>query len=531
MIRHWFTRADAPLTSSFVKRFDPKHFTVDFPRGAIASAVLGPTANSLDVHVEFLRKSDLIGLIYASSDEHWHPIERREHRRDYNNCQLRFRWQATGLPGLDEVNGATLTIEGRNSAGHAKTWYVRLWNYATGAPNDALISLDFNQLSGGYDLSSQADPVHPGDIDRMFFSLVPPTYQAEDSSALTDVGVATLRLSEIDCSGFGSVLKTTDAMVPEHQLRICTAYDDLYNLVPERVVETIERLGYRKLLNHYVGMSHHQGLLTDGTIDPARPINSAAATWHSAFLRAARAADLDVIFSLSFEIIASACPALWQQRASDGSPARTGYEPPSALISPANDEAVGYLAETAAEFARLADAAGTCPRIQIGEPWWWVTADHRPCLYDASARTAFGGDPILITDIRGPKTASEIELLDRAGEILAEATETITEAVKAVRADIYSDHPGGGPTGMVPRQSASALGVSGVRCSPARGLRMADRRLAADGAHCHHLHCGSTELSAVAAALSRRFRRGRDGRLGLVEDRRRRARGGRCENG
>ena len=35
----WFTRPDAKITRTFVKRFDPLHWTVDFPRGSIASLV------------------------------------------------------------------------------------------------------------------------------------------------------------------------------------------------------------------------------------------------------------------------------------------------------------------------------------------------------------------------------------------------------------------------------------------------------------------------------------------------------------
>ena len=35
--------------------------------------------------------------------------------------------------------------------------------------------------------------------------------------------------------------------------------------------------------------------------------------------------------------------------------------------------------------------AGITPRLQVGEPWWWVTGDHKICLYDDAARAALGG--------------------------------------------------------------------------------------------------------------------------------------------
>ncbi len=45
----WFTRPDAKIVRTFVKRFDPLHWTVDFPRGAIASVVTTPDGHGLSV--------------------------------------------------------------------------------------------------------------------------------------------------------------------------------------------------------------------------------------------------------------------------------------------------------------------------------------------------------------------------------------------------------------------------------------------------------------------------------------------------
>src|SRR3546814_11487180 len=44
----------------------------------------------------------------------------------FRDCVLRFRWRSGGLRRLDETHGPTLTIEGRDAAGHARAWYVRL---------------------------------------------------------------------------------------------------------------------------------------------------------------------------------------------------------------------------------------------------------------------------------------------------------------------------------------------------------------------------------------------------------------------
>ncbi|URD62207.1 DUF2460 domain-containing protein [Sphingomonas sp. KRR8] len=435
MIRHWFTRADAPLTTGFVKRFDPRHFTVDFPRGAIASAVLGPQTNSLRVTAEFVRRNDLVGLIYESDDHRAHPVNQRELNRDYRRCRLKFRWKSQGLPGLDGVNGATLTIEGRDRTGAPRTWYVRLWNYASGTPADAVIQLNFDDLRGGFNLDTGADPVEAQAIDRMFFSLVPEEYADGDHSSFDRVREAVLEITELACEGSGSVLRVNDAMVPEHALRMCTGYDDLYNLVPERVIESVERLGYRKLINHYIGMSHHQRLTGSGLVDPGKPLNSAAVAWHSAFANAARNAGFDVIFSLSFEITASACPQHWKQRTFDDEEALTAYDPPSSLISPANEEAVEYLSRTAVALAEIADNAGLTPRIQIGEAWWWVTTDNRPCLYDEATQAALGTQVVRIDDVRAAEGNLQLDFLDQVGRLLSTATAKITAAVRRFRAD------------------------------------------------------------------------------------------------
>ena len=220
-------------------------------------------------------------------------------------------------------------------------------------------------------------------------------------------------------------------MVAEHGLRIATAYDDMYNLPPERIVQAIERLGHRGVINHYVGMSHYFALDGAGLVDPTRTLNEAALAWHRDFARAAKARGFDVIWSLSYEILDMFCPAAWKQRARDGSAAATGYVPPSTLVSPASAAGIAYLSDVAVALAGLSVEAGLAPQVQIGEPWWWVTASHGICLYDEAAKVALGGDPVAIDDVRGTLNAAQRDLLDAAGVLLAASTASIASAVKA----------------------------------------------------------------------------------------------------
>jgi uncharacterized protein (TIGR02217 family) len=425
----WFTREDAPLERGWVKRFDPLHWTVDFPSGASASLVTG--AHEMAVEAGFLRLGDLVGLIFESRDRRAHPAHAREERRDYSGCVLKFRWVADGLMPLDAANGATLTIEGEDAAGAPRAWYVRLWNYAVGSASDAVVTIDFDALDAGYSLPGER--VFVRNISRMFVSIVPPDYVA--GSAVMRVAAGRVRISDLRCDGAGSVVAINDCVVPELPVGICTAYDDSYDLAPERIVAAAERLGYRGTINHYIGMSHYSTLGVDGLVDASAGMNAAALAWHVELARSAKAHDFELIFSLSFELPESRCPDAWAQRTSGGAKGLTGYDPPSVLLSPAKAEAVGYLARIAAQLVEVSVAAGLMPRVQVGEPWWWVTARHEICLYDDAARAALGGAPVAIGDIRGAKSAVEKALLDAAGVVLAGATAAIFAAAKAVRAD------------------------------------------------------------------------------------------------
>jgi uncharacterized protein (TIGR02217 family) len=430
----WFTRPDAKITRTFVKRFDPMHWRVDFPRGTVASAVTSSDGHGLSVSCEFLRKGDLVGIIWESADSRAHPAHARETSCDYSDCTLSFHWESSGVTPLDAVNGPTLTIEGSDADGNAQTWLVRLWNYASGTGESADISIDFNALDEGFSLPTDAVRVDPQRIDRMFISLVAPGY-VEGSPTLFDAPVhGSVTVSNLACDGAGSVLLLNDAVVPEHQLRIATGYDDLYDLPPERVVQAIARLGYRGVINHYIGMSHYFALDGSAMLDPARTLNSAALAWHREFARAAKAHEYALIWSVSYEILDMFCPEGWKQRAPDGTAGLTAWDPPSALLSPANADAMGFIQNVAVELVGIAEEAGLTPQVQIGEPWWWVTAEGGICLYDDAAKAALGGDPVVIDDVRSTLSPAQLQLLDDAGALLASTTAGITASVKQASA-------------------------------------------------------------------------------------------------
>ncbi|MET0138172.1 MAG: DUF2460 domain-containing protein, partial [Sphingobium sp.] len=94
-----------------------------------------------------------------------------------------------------------------------------------------------------------------------------------------------------------------------------------------------------------------------------------------------------------------------------------------------------YLHAVATAFVGIAMEAGLPVRFQVGEPWWWVTTDGHPCLYDDAARAALGGTPPVIANVRAPLTPVQTVLLDAAGALLAASTAALCAAVRAVAPD------------------------------------------------------------------------------------------------
>ena len=416
----------------WLKRFDPRFWTVDFARPMMA-CVTSDTPWALRVDTVFYRKQDLAGLIWEAEDRRDHPLLAYETKRDFRRTQLKFRWRSGGIKPLDALHGPTLTIEGRDAAGNPRAWYVRLWNYAAGTGEDAVVSLDFDALDGGFMLPGEADRVWAGDIDRMFISLVPPVYDGGDG-VLAAPAPGWAEMSGIVCSGSGSVLAIGDVVMPEHGLGIASGYDDSYHLTPARLVRQIVALGYRGDVVHYVGMSHYMRLAASGGDFSASlsggALNAPCAAWHAGMASACKAAGLGVIWSLSYELFDAYCPDDWKQRASDGSPALTGWEPPSTLLSPANAAAMGYLQLVARAFVAIGVAAGLAPKFQVGEPWWWIASEGRICAYDAATTVMLGSASVPVADVRGALAAPQLAMLDALGTLLATSTAALVAAAR-----------------------------------------------------------------------------------------------------
>lgn len=428
----WLASKRQGQASDWISRFDPRFWTVNFPRPMMATVIsTGPEA--LRVDASFLRKGDLGGLIWASEDTLDHPLLAYRTDRNYAHTTLSFRWRSGGVLPLDAAFGPTLTIEGRDQGGAPRTWYVRLWNYAQGTGGeDAAISLRFSDLQAGFSLPGEA--VWPGDIDRMFISFAPPGYDGS-AEPLPAEAEGWIEMSEIRSDGARAMLEIGDVIVPPHGLGLATGFDDQGVQTPARVLRNARQLGYRGSLVCYVGMSHYFRLVAQSGAylagQTADPLNSPARAWHRAFFAECVKAGFSPVASLSYELLGQHCPEAWKQRDLAGNPALTGWAPPSTLLSPANAPAMGWLQSVGAAFAGLMIEAGAPVRFQVGEPWWWTFPDGRICLYDDAAVAAFGGLPPPIADMRAPLDTARTGLLDAAGTLLAASTADLVSAVRS----------------------------------------------------------------------------------------------------
>lgn len=438
----WLADTRDGQESDWIQRFDPRFWTVNFPRPMMAS-VITTAHDSLRVDATFLRECDLAGLIWESADSLDHPLLAYRTNRDYSRTTLSFRWRSTGILPLDAVNGPTLTIEGRDAAGNPRGWYVRLWNYAQGAPDDSRITLCFSDLAGGFLHPSEADPVHPANIDRMFISLVPPGYAGASTAPLPAPVTGWIEVSDIRCEGHHAMLEIGDVVVPPHGLAAATAFDDSGIQTPARLIRNMRGLGYRGSVLHYVGMSHFMRLSASGqeflVTGSGDPLCIPARQWHRAFFSECLRNGYSPIASLSYELLAAHCPPDWQQRAWNGEPGRTGWDPSSSLLSPANAQAMGWLQSVGAEFVGLMREAGVPVRFQIGEPWWWSMPDGRPCLYDNATRSALGQRAVEIPTLRQPLDNAQTALLDAAGALLSASTAALTAAVRTAASPMAAE--------------------------------------------------------------------------------------------
>lgn len=84
---HWLCSRRERQVEGVLTRFDPRFWTVNFPRPMMA-AVTNAAADALRVDAVFYTRGDLAGLIWEAEDWFDHALLRYETARDFRGCRL-----------------------------------------------------------------------------------------------------------------------------------------------------------------------------------------------------------------------------------------------------------------------------------------------------------------------------------------------------------------------------------------------------------------------------------------------------------
>ncbi len=148
---------------------------------------------------------------------------------------------------------------------------------------------------------------------------------------------------------------------------------------------------------------------------------------------------MKMIFSISYEIYSEAAELSWTQRDWDNNYAYTGYEPPSYLLSPCIPEAMNWLQQVFIEFAGILNNEGHTPYMQVGEPWWWINPNDKPCIYDYPTKVEFNNE----TGLYAPEIADRMSDVSGATEqeYLLFLQEELGNSVRRIRAVVRDYYP------------------------------------------------------------------------------------------
>lgn len=451
------------------KVFDPKLFRCDFPFEMIMSVVT--TSDGMSIEGHFRNQGDYGALIWDSVDKWSHTSQKYNTNYDYSGIKLSYDFEYSGyVPGLgDEQRGPVITVTMLDGT----MLHVRLWNYIVNRPLDdwekasiyregpifnenppprltfprnrvpgnsngftGRIEIDFDNLYAGWSEWVWVGPyynwqwaksgtditkddhwvkVDPTQIKEIMWGFVPATYVDKSTTPLDGSQYFKAVFSNWTVSGAKSL--GNPLVVEAHKVRLCDGYDDSYDVTPERLVDHFYNLGYREIINLYVGASHYydkkakkdaNGKFVKNNkgqyiyeLIQDHALNKAAAAWHLKLFQYAKARGFkEVIASIAFESVD--LPDSWKQIAHDGEVGFTMWEPPTYFVSFTNSEAKEYYKKYVKEIVDLQAQAGLVPNIQVGEPWWWIVeTKDKPCFYDAATVALYkaetGRDAPIIT--------------------------------------------------------------------------------------------------------------------------------------
>lgn len=433
-----------------IRKLEPQYLTCDFDFEMIM-AVITPLGYSdlVEIYGHFRSTNDFGGLYWKTADIWSHENDKYMEDHDFTGVILEYDFLLSGhIQSLEAEWGPVLTV----TLTDGRVKYVRLWNYVMGRPHQdweigggelwpagrtpgietglsGHIKLDFDNLYAGfykYEWNEESgwieyadwDKIDPTKIQELMWGFIPPTYEKGERIPIVESGDTSSKTFRGTFSNWsitnGGDLTGPNPSLAAHNYRLADSYDDSYTVTPARFIDHFWNLGFREIINLYIGASHYfdkKGIYPlaedPGGYTPYQYVtipdpvlNCACEAWLTDML--ARAHDKgfsQVIASISLEMVCAPherqededAPDLtltWVQRTASGVAGTTGWTPTPYLLSICNANVVDYLRAYCLKLADLQNAAGLTPCIQIGEPWWW-TQNGAPCFYDEATKLAF----------------------------------------------------------------------------------------------------------------------------------------------
>lgn len=448
-----------------IDRFDPKFWTVNFDVKAMG-AVVTVGDDGLDVTAMYRNKGSLVALIWESVDRWSHPWLKYETSTDYDGVDFYFDIDVSDSSDAADLDNGyfLLTVEHG-----ADQYYLPVWSYRVdGGDTDNRTNSFKVPFRTGMMVNAYVDGVFHGDgsqeipittIDTLKFSIIPGVYDGTNT-AITPPVAPVFKFRNMRVEGAGTSLvrdsRALAALTGDTAVRITDGYDSTYPLTPRRVIEDLYQLGWRDFYAMYIGTTQFLNFAYNagsGRYDDYAgrdALNPACAAWFADFFGHCVAKGFTTNWiSVSFEILLQFCPTDWMQRDANSDPATLGYTPPSTRVKYINTDALDFLAEVGKAFMALQVAGGLAPRLQLGEPDWWVNiyapygdgTDGPPCIYGADILTLYNTETSLfsptpyLTSVAGALVQGSVDyepyLMWLSGKIGA-ATDYIRDAVLAV---------------------------------------------------------------------------------------------------
>lgn len=73
---------------------------------------------------------------------------------------------------------------------------------------------------------------------------------------------------------------------------------------------------------------------------------------------------------------------------------------------------MNWLQQVFIEFAGILNNEGHTPYMQVGEPWWWINPNDKPCIYDYPTKVKFNNE----TGLYAPEIADRMSDVSGATE-------------------------------------------------------------------------------------------------------------------